>query len=73
MTYEKQYNWNKLKEQKGWETENLPDDMYKVKINENETNREKARWFNFTADQKKDGRWKKHIDQWIKRVKQVTN
>lgn len=71
MTYTKQYDWQKIDEKKGWETEGMPDDMHKVKISENEVELQKERWFNFTRNQETSGRWKKHVDQWIERMKQV--
>jgi len=73
MTYEKQHDWEKVDEKKGWKTENMPSDMYKVKISENEVNQGKHRWFNFTIEQKDSDRWKKHVDQWVERLKKVNN
>jgi len=71
MTYTKQYNWTKKDEIKGWKAEDVPSDMHKIKIEENETGRKESKWFNFSVDQSESGRWKKHIDQWVARIKKI--
>lgn len=71
MTYDKQYSWQKQDEIKGWNVQDVPSDMHKVKIVENESGRNEEKWFNFTVDQSESGRWKKHVDQWVERIKQI--
>lgn len=71
--YTQEYDWQAVDEVKGWENQNMRENLHKVKVKEFETGDENTQWFNFTPDQTDSNRWKKHVDQWIERVQKNLN
>ena len=68
MTYKQIHDWQVLEEEKGWDKPNMSDELHRVKIREKETGDKNEQWFHFTPNQTSSERWKKHVDQWIKRL-----
>jgi len=63
MNYEKKYDWKPVEEDRSHDV------VHKVKVEEHETGKEKQKWFNFEYKQTEGSRWKKHVDQWIEKLR----
>lgn len=68
MNYKKEFDWEPIKEEKGWKNKNMRDYLHKVVVEEHETGEKNRQKFNFTREQTSDDRWKKHVDQWVERL-----
>lgn len=71
MRYSKKFDWQPVDEQKGWEKDDLRDNLHRIKVREQETDQENTQWFNFKVSQTQNDSWKRHVDQWIEKKLEI--